>query len=303
MELRQLRVFVTVAEEGHFSRAAARLHIVQPAVSQQVQRLERELSAILFDRSARGAQLTAAGKALLAEARQMLAEEARMRRTVSRAARGETGQVRVGCVPSGLTGVLPKVLPAFRSAYPEVGVFVRELHTDDLFDALRNGRIDIAFVRATQPTAGVTIKPLLTEPLLVALPADHWLARRRHVSLAALASESFVMFTRALAPEYFDRVLQACHAAGFIPDVTHEVTSDHAQLGLIACSLGVALVPACTTSLQLTGVTYRELTEPDAQAPMAAAYAPDRPSLLRDEMLNTISEVFPADEAPGCPRT
>jgi DNA-binding transcriptional LysR family regulator len=116
------------------------------------------------------------------------------------------------------------VLPAFRRTHPEVGVFVRELHTADQLDGLRDGRIDVGFVRATPPAAGVTIMPVVAEPLLAALPAGHALARRPRLRLrlAALAGEPFVLFARSLAPEYFDSVAGACHAAGFTPDVSHE---------------------------------------------------------------------------------
>jgi DNA-binding transcriptional LysR family regulator len=296
MEMRQLHVFVTVAEEGHFGRAAARLHVVQPAVSQQIQRLERELGAVLFERSSRGARLTAAGEVMLAEARQLLADEVQARRAVRRAAQGEIGQIRVGCVPSALSGVLPKVVPAFRAAHPEVGIFIRELHTAQQFDALVDGRIEAGFLRATHPVAGVAMKPVMTEPLLAALPTEHPLASRHRLPLTALAGEPFVLFARALAPEYFDQLTELCHAAGFTPDVTHEVRSDLAQLCLVASGLGVALVSESTTRLELADVTYVRLSDPNAEVTMAVAYTPSRSLLLRDQLLDVVMDVFQVRE-------
>lgn len=295
MELRQLRVFLTVAEEGLFSRAAERLHVVQPAVSQQMQRLERELGAVLFERSPRGVRLTAAGEVLLADARQLLVGEAQARRAVRRVAQGETGQVRVGCMPSALSGVLPKVVPALRAARPEVGIVVRELHTAQQFDALADGQIDVGILRTTQPPTGVAVRQVMSEPLLAVLPARHALAARPRVPLAVLAGEPFVMFDRALAPEYFDQVAALCHAAGFTPDVAHEVRGDYAQLCLVASGLGVALVPA-SSALALPGVAYARLDDVDAEVTIAVAYAPSRRSPLRDQFLDTVVDVFQADD-------
>lgn len=295
MELRQLRVFLAVAEEGLFSRAAERLHVVQPAVSQQMQRLERELGTVLFERSPRGVRLTASGEVLLAQARELLASEAQARRAVRRVTQGETGQVRVGCMPSALSGVLPKVVPAFRAAHPEAGVFVRELHTAQQLDALADGQVDLGILRATAPAAGVTVRPVTTEPLLAVLPAGHPLAGRPLIPLAALAREPFVLFDRALAPEYFDQVTEACRAAGFTPDVNHEVRSDPAQLCLVASGLGVALVAASSTSMALPGVAYARLSDVTAEVTIAVAYAPARHSPLREGFLDAIAAAFPID--------
>lgn len=275
MELRHLRYFLAVAEELSFTRAASRLGIAQPPLSQQISKLERELGVRLLERNSRSVALTRAGVALLAEARTLLGRAEEVRRIVQHVAAGETGAVRIGCIASGISGMLVSALRAFRQAYPAVLPLVYEMEATPQLDALTHRTIDIGFVRTLRPVEGITLTPLNPEPLVAALPEDHPLAASEHVDLAALANERFVAFPRTAAPDAFDAIVGACTAVGFTPDVAYEAPNDHMLVSLVAAGLGVSLVPRSTTSLHIPGLCYRRLHQ-HAQAATLAAALPAR---------------------------
>jgi DNA-binding transcriptional LysR family regulator len=271
MELRHLRYFVAVAEELSFTRAAARLGIAQPPLSQQIGKLERELEVRLLDRGPRGVRLTTAGTALLGEARMVLARTGEATRIVRQVGHGQTGSVRIGSVPSGFSGVLLDLLPAFRAAYPAVLPLVYEMEAVPQLEALSQGTIDIGFLRSSAPHPGITLWPLRSEPLVAALPEDHELARAKRVPLAALAGEPFVLFPRADAPEAFDTIVGACGRAGFTPDIGYEASNDHTLVALVASGLAVSLVPESTSNLRIPGTCYRPIDPEEPAATMSAA--------------------------------
>ncbi|MEU9477487.1 LysR substrate-binding domain-containing protein [Streptomyces sp. NPDC048191] len=211
MELRQLSYFVAVAEELHFGRAAERLHIVQSAVSQQIQRLERELGAELFDRSPRRVRLTGAGERLLPEARAVLTAAEKARAVVAAPA-----GLRLG-TSTGLGAHLDRVLAAFAERAPEVAVELFSLPAGERLDRVAAGRLDAAFVRAVEPRPGVRVLPLWADPLVAALPAAHPLAARDEVDLADLAGLPLALTPRRNNPALVDLVLGACRGAGFEP--------------------------------------------------------------------------------------
>ncbi|MEU5537991.1 LysR substrate-binding domain-containing protein [Streptomyces sp. NPDC020362] len=211
MELRQLTYFVAVAEELHFGRAAERLHIVQSAVSQQIQRLERELGAELFDRSPRRVRLTAAGERLLPEARAVLAAADKARTAVA-----EPAGLRIG-TSTGLGAHLDRVLAAFAERAPDVPVDLVSLPVSERLARVAAGRLDAAFVRSAEPPPGVRVLPLWPDPLVAALPAVHPLAGRPDIDLADLAGLPLALTPRRNNPALVDLVVGACHAAGFEP--------------------------------------------------------------------------------------
>ncbi|TQK95693.1 DNA-binding transcriptional LysR family regulator [Streptomyces puniciscabiei] len=211
MELRQLSYFVAVAEELHFGRAAERLHIVQSAVSQQIQRLERELGAELFDRSPRRVRLTGAGERLLPEARAVLAAAEKARASVAAPA-----GLRLG-TSTGLGAHLDRVLAAFAERAPDVPVELFSLPAEERLNRVAAGRLDAAFVRSAEPPPGVRVVPLWPDPLVAALPATHPLARRDEIDLADLAGLPLALTPRRNNPTLVDLVVGACHAAGFEP--------------------------------------------------------------------------------------
>lgn len=270
MELRHLRYFIAVAEELNFTRAAARLGLSQPPLSQQIGKLERELGAPVFIRTARGVQLTEAGQVLLDEARILLDRSDETIRLVKRAARGESGAVRIGSVPSGFSGVLLDLLPRYRSSGEVALPLVYEAEAEALIESLDHGTLDIAFLRTTRDYPGLKVHQLADEPLVALLPSEHRLARRRRIDLGQLSDDTMIMFHRGAAPEAFDAITMACHAAGFTPEVTYEAPNDHALVSLVAAGLGVSVVPESTTNLHIPGASYRQLAEPAWAAPMAA---------------------------------
>jgi DNA-binding transcriptional LysR family regulator len=277
VELRQLTYFVAVADELNFTRAAARLRMAQPPLSQAIAKLERQLGVALFDRSSRQVALTAAGRVLLAEARDLIDRTGEIDRLVAAARDGQVWPLRVACVPSALSGVLPAVLPGFRAAHPRIRPIVRELEQQPQLEALRRGIVDVGLCRLTSAPDGLAVHRLPDDRLECALPTGHPLAGTGPVHLAELAGEDFVAFPRAAAPIAYDALTAACAAAGFSPRIAYEVDNDQALLSIVACGLAVSLVPTPTTVLRLRGVVYRPLHERYAVTPMAVARAAGEP--------------------------
>ena len=275
MELRHLRYFVAVAEELHFGRAAARLHIAQPPLSRQIRDLEREIGTALFARVPRGVELTAAGRALLPEARLTLAQAERATRTAQRAARGETGRLRVGFVEAAMyTGILPDVLSFFRVHLPNVGLSLFEMDSLEQTDAFRDGRIDIGLLHAPPADAErwLHVEAVHGEPLVAALPQMHRLAGRSRLSLGALASEAFVLFPRPVAPALYDQIIAACRAAGFSPRVVQEAVGWQTMAGLVAAGVGASFAPRSLAKHRQPDVIYRPVRGLSVELPISAVW-------------------------------
>lgn len=266
MDLRQLRYFVAVAEEGHITRAAERLGMQQPPLSQQIKAIEHELGAQLFRRKPRGVELTQSGRVLLDQARAVLERLDHALLMTQRTARGEQGRLCVGVAPTApFHPFVPQVVRAFRDAYPLVSVSFEECLSGPAVELLRGERIDVAFLRA--PVAdphGLTVHPLLEEPMVVALAASHELAggesRDEPLPLRALAEETFILFGGSAGPGIADASVAACHRAGFSPRVGQQAPRIASTLGLVSVGLGVALVPASIRRVRVDGVVYRRLS-------------------------------------------
>src|SRR5580698_2228285 len=278
MELRHLRYFIAVAEEGHITRAAERLGIQQPPLSQQIRALERELDVQLLRRKPRGVELTEAGRALLADARAILAHIDHAFATTRRTARGEQGRIAVGFTSSApFHPFVPRVIRAFRESFPLIALTLEEGGTVELIEDLRHERIDAAFIRTqVADPMGVTINPLLEEAMLVALPSTHALAAGgtadgKPLPLAALAAETFNVYRRRSGPGLYDAIFAACHAAGFSPLVGQEAPRIVSTLNLVAAGLGIAIVPASLQRMQMDGVVYRRLAGTHPRAPLLLA--------------------------------
>ena len=265
MELRHLRYFIAVAEEGHITRAAERLGMQQPPLSQQIRALERELDVQLLRRLPRGVELTEAGCVLLADARAILAHIDHAFTSTRRTARGELGRLVVGFTSSApFHPFVPRVIRAFRDGAPDIALTLEESGTTELIEDLRHERVDAAFIRThVTDLAGLTVNPLLEEAMLLALPATHALAAcgadDPPLPLAALAAETFVVYRRHAGPGLYDAIIAACHAAGFSPQISQEAPRIVSTLNLVAAGLGVALVPASLRRMQMDGVAYRGL--------------------------------------------
>jgi DNA-binding transcriptional LysR family regulator len=278
MELRHLRYFIAVAEEGHITRAAERLGMQQPPLSQRIRALERELDVRLFRRKPRGVELTDAGSTLLAEARAILARMEHAFAVTKRTARGEQGRIAVGFTSSApFHPFVPRVIRAYRDAFPLVALTLEEGGTIELIDDLRDERIDVAFVRtAIADQEGLMVSRLLQEAMMLALPRAHMLAGRTNkaVSLKALAEETFIVYRRHNGPGLYDAILSACHAAGFSPRVGQEAPRIVSTLNLVAAGLGISLVPESLQSMRMDGVVFRRIG--GAAQPTAPLYLASR---------------------------
>jgi len=267
MEMRHLRYFVAVAEEGHITRAAERLGIQQPPLSQQIKAIERELDVQLFRRKARGVELTDEGAAFLVDARAMLGHLDRAFETTRRAARGEQGRLCIGVTSTApFHPLVPRAIRAFREACPMVALTVEECLSNELVELLRNERMDAAFIRTSLPDPdGLAVHPLIEEPMVVALPVTHALARGRDaVSLRGLYGERFILYGPPGTGMY-DATIAACQAAGFNPNVgnlgasTQQAPRITSTLSLVAAGLGISCVPASLQRMNMEGVVYRRI--------------------------------------------
>lgn len=272
MELRQLRYFVTLAGELHFGRAAKRLALTQPPLSQAIQKLEAELGVRLFDRTQRRVALTHAGKVFLDEARHTLARADGAMDHARRASRGEVGRLAVGFLANTAYTLLPLVLRDFARGFPGVTLELRELTIPQQFEALRRENIDVGLLRPPVVDAELSAETILEEPFVVALPAAHALCALRRVPLRRLAGEPFVMFPRVPGFLFHDLIMGFCQRAGFTPRVAQEVNQTHAAIGLVSAGLGIALVPASAQKIALAGVAYRPLREATPLAQVSVAW-------------------------------
>jgi len=278
LELRHLRYFVAVAEEGHITRAAERLGIQQPPLSQQIKALETELDVQLLRRKARGVELTEAGRALLADARAVLTHVDHAVATTRRTARGEEGRIAVGFTSSAsFHPLVVRAIRRYRDAYPLVSLALEEGGTAELVDAVRREQLDAAFIRTpVGDAAELTVTPLLDEEMIAALPTGHRLAPRQAraapLPLKAFAGETFILYRRRLGPGLYDAIIAACHSAGFSPRVGQEAPRMFSTLNLVAAGLGVSIIPASMQSLHMDGVVYRRLKGAPMTAPLQLAH-------------------------------
>ncbi len=289
MELRHLRYFITVAEELHFGRAAQRLHIAQPPLSQQIRQLEEELGVVLFYRTKRSVQLTDAGNVFLEEAKQVLIQVAQAVQAAQRASRGEIGQLLVSFVSSAAYNVLPKILQVFRVRFPEVNLVLHELTTDKQLQGLQDGWIDVGFLRPPIEDDTLSLVTIFQESLVVALPKNHPLSHQKQVSLKSLTKEFFILFPRHLGPKLYDQIVSLCQQAGFSPNVVQEAIQMQTTVSLVAAEIGIALVPASVQNLQRTGVIYKEIQEVTPKAEIAVIWRSKDQSPVLHQFLSVVT--------------
>ncbi|MDR3426342.1 MULTISPECIES: LysR family transcriptional regulator [Silvimonas] len=283
MELRHLRYFVTVAEELHFTRAAEKLHIGQPPLSQQIQALEAELGVDLFTRTRRKVALTPAGERFLLRARAILQDTADAAADARRAARGEVGQLTIGFTPSlPFTSFLPRLIYRFRQRYPDVTLTLREMMTVQQIRAVAEGGLDIGMVRSgdVEVPDTVALRHLLDDPMLVALRDDHPLAGQSSISLAQLRTEPFVMYPESAGTGIYRHIARLCHDVGFTPNVVQEASEGTTLIGLVAAGLGVSILPAPLSCIRVEGVQYLPLADAGAVTTTSLATRVDDASPL-----------------------
>ncbi|HJU99018.1 MAG TPA: LysR family transcriptional regulator [Burkholderiaceae bacterium] len=297
LELRQLRYFVTVAEELHFGKAALRLHMTQPPLSQTIQALEELLGAPLFERNRRGVTLTAAGAALLPEARRMLAQAQQLPQLVQRAAAGEVGRLSLAFVSSADYSVLPPFLRAYRAAYPQVQINLQEATSDLQLDDLLHARIDAGLLIPPLPDksrAELDYLPVLNEPLILAAPAGlDALQQPGPVALADLPPLPLIIFPRAIAPALYDAVLAVFGAAGITPEIGQQAIQMQTIVSLVSAGMGLALVPQSVSNLMRPGVEYRSLRDPTPLVETGLAWRRDHVTPVLQGFLDLLRKNTP----------
>lgn len=288
MRYRRLVYFVAVADELSFTRAAERLHMAQPPLSQQIALLEKELGATLFDRSRRAVRLTAAGAALLPEARRLLADLDDTARLVRRVAQGSVGRLAVGFVPTAINGALSDLLRDFRNGHPDVELTLRERAPDALLRAVHDRSLDLAVLYLPAAEPDLAHQWLASEDLLLALPEHHPAAARSRVALTDVAHEPFVLPEQHDVPGLHAVVDVAFAEAGVIPQVAQRgVWLMQTVLGLVAAGIGLAIVPSSVAALRRTGVVLRQLDGAACRVDLAAVWRTDNPSAPLTRMLDT----------------
>jgi len=292
MELRHLRYFVAVAEELHFGRAARRLRMSQPPLSQQIAALEGELGVKLFERGRRTA-LTHAGQMMLPEARATLEQAERAARRAQRADRGEIGSLSVGFVRSATYRALPVSLRAFRERAPDVELSLHSLSTLGQIDAFEEGRIDVGFLfrLPEQPMSDwLSLRTVSREPLVAGLPQGHPSAQKEKVPLGDLSLDRLLLWARSAGAGTFDRIVALCREAGFSPENVQELSHWQTIAQLVAAGVGVSLQIGDPRLLKSYGVVYRAVDDPGASWELAVAHRSDERSPVVEAFLDVVEE-------------
>ncbi|MFC6066119.1 LysR family transcriptional regulator [Streptomyces ochraceiscleroticus] len=297
MELRHLTAFVAVAEELHFGRAAKRLQMAQPPLSQQIRQLEKELGVQLFERNTRSVRLTSAGQSFLDPVRTVLADLDTATRAAKAAGRGEYGRVTIGFAGASTHETLPLLTRAVRAAHPALELVMKgQTYANVALAGVADGSLDLGFVRLPVTQPGVATRVIDEEELICALPSDHPLARRRRIPIAALADEPFVSFPANAGSTVRDATVRACEAAGFNPRVVQEAPDSYTILALVGAGVGVTLTVTSCQHIQQTGLVYRPLAGPPIRLQAALAWRPDNPSAALRTVLAVAEEALPTPE-------
>jgi DNA-binding transcriptional LysR family regulator len=292
MELRRLRYFVAVAEELSFNRAAQRLHISQPPLSNQIKQLEEELGVLLFKRSSRGVRLTEAGELLLEEARRILIQLEQAARMVERVGSGKTGRLSLGFVPSATNEVLPPVLYEFQRSFPDVELFLHEMMPDEVVRRLHGRQIDVGFFYLPFEDNALVFRCVSREPLVVALPEAHPSTKEPEVDLRTLEREPFILPMRYEMPGLYGQVTEVCRQAGFTPRaVQKDVWLMQTIVGLVASGIGVALVPASLRNFRRKGVVYKTVRSLSPKVEMGMVWQRGDTSAVLSAFLDVVGEV------------
>jgi DNA-binding transcriptional LysR family regulator len=303
MDLRSLGCFVAVAEELHFRRAAARLNMTQPSLTARIQGLERVIGTKLFDRDRRGVELTEPGRAFLDHARSAVASGREAIRSARRAASGDIGRLRFGF--TGLTSYagMPELVQRFKRSHPDVEIDLIHTSTSELEVALLKDEVDIALLHPPLSRSGLALRELEPDPLILALPASHELAKLSIVPLAKLAGEPLLICPRSAGPHLYDQIILACQRAGFGPSVVQEVTLMTTLIGLVAAGIGSGLVTHSLRVIQRPGVVFRPIaTKHTLQLATALAWRDGELSPVAKRMLDLASKtVQPASASLRSP--
>jgi DNA-binding transcriptional LysR family regulator len=285
--LRHFWYFLAVAEERHFGKAAKRLGMSQPPLSQQIQDLEQSLGVKLFERSRQGARLTKEGSEILGPVQRFMEHAQRLQLEVLDARQGRETSVTIGAVNAAIFDIMPRLTRIAKQRYPHLSLSLSEMDSASALSAVQNGAIDIALARFDQPVSALEIRPIVRDHLVVVLPIDHRLTRHDRVALAELADENLVLSPRRISPSFFDQVVSACREVGFSPRVVYEVRSVVSQIAFVGCGDAIGMVPSRSMRFGGGDVVFRPLVETIEVVTIAAAWDPTR----RKDVVPSIVEI------------
>jgi len=293
MDIRSLRCFLAVADELHFGRAAARLNMSQPPVTQHIQKLEKELGARLFDRNKRLVRLTPSGTALVEEATRLLSQIDDMAFVVKRAERGDVGRLRIGFATTAFLAGAGDIYRAVREKMPGITESWVELASAEQIEALGKDQIDLGFARTPLEHPGLNSMVIAQHGFLAAFPANHDAAEMKSVKLSALGSETFVLSPRETAPGFHDVVISTCHAAGFSPRVSYRARHLFTILNLVSIGAGIALVPEFMAKLNIPGIKLKKLTDVHPQTHLSVLWNPATRSPIVPRVIKQLQAIAP----------
>ena len=291
MEFRQLQYFLGVANELHFSKAAEKLFIAQPALSRQIQALEENLGVLLFERDKRNVRLTPAGEYLREEAIQVVSQLENITKRTQFIHRGEEGELRIGHPGSAIYSVIPPLLSKLRSDFPQIKANLSEILEDDLYGNLKNYQIDVGFVREPYSDKMLATKVLLEESFALILPENHWITAENFTSLAQIKYEHFVLPPRHLGSIYYDLIIRMCRREGFTPNVVHESIHGATILRLVEYNLGISIMPTSYRFSTAMRVKFIELTDIPERTQLSMAWRRNDTNPILQNFLKVADEM------------
>lgn len=292
MEFRQLQYFLGVANELHFSKAAEKLFIAQPALSRQIQALEENLSVLLFERDKRNVKLTPAGEYLCEEAAQVLSQLENITKRTRQIHQGEEGEIRIGHPGSAIYSVIPPLLSKLRSDFPQMKANLSEILEDDVFDFLKTYQIDVGFIREPFVDIQLNIKVLLEESFALVLPENHWITPENFRSLAQIKDEPFVLPPRHTGSTYYDLLIRMCEREKFSPNVVHESIHGATILRLVEYNLGISIMPISYRLSTAMRVKFIELTDIPERTQLSMAWRKNDGNPILQNFLKVADEMI-----------
>lgn len=299
--LRHFSYFLAVADERHFGKAAERLGMSQPPLSQQIQALEKALGVRLFERSRQGVRLTREGAALLAPVRQFMEHAQRLQQAVTDARLGRNDVVTVGAINSALFDIMPRLMEIAKQRYSHLALTMKEMKTADALAAVQSGDIDLALTRYDDRANSLEVRPIVSDHLVLVLPANHRLTKLSRVPLHELADENFVLFPRRSSPSFFDQIIAACRDAGFSPHIAYDVSSVVSQIAFVGCGVAIGMVPSRSMRFGGADVVFRPLKQTINVISIAAAWNPKRRKELVPALVSIAAEIGANREALPLP--
>ena len=294
MEIRQLKLFVAVAEELHFGRAAIRLHMAQPPLSQQIKVLEKDLGVQLFVRTTRAVTLTSAGEALLLHAKKVLGAVTEAELAAKAGGSGKYGRVRLGFAGAATRHLLPLLAREVKARHPNIELVLQgNLYANAAQEAIAHGEIDLGFVRLPFNVPGLSYRAIEEETLLCLVPADHPLAEKDSIAVSELRDESFVTFPRDSGSTLRTITNKVCWDAGFNPKVVQEAPDSYTIHAMVAAGQGVSIALSSTANISQPGVTYLPLVGQLPRLQTAIAWSAENSSSALAAVVDVANEIFP----------